>query len=147
MPIKVESTGSHSRKMRFAEIPMLFYLIISESHFGRHKPLLRTFTGTMQLRCCKNPLKLLRNGIFTPLNHFLTVCAVNAQTYWIVTYFYKNNLHRGASSHEMGFCHPCPFIKKLCTKAKIKSDVCVSYSILFYQTANFYQLSDMLKFY
>ena len=42
--IQTEATGSHSRKMHFAEIPVLFYLIIS----GRHKPLLRTFTGTIQ---------------------------------------------------------------------------------------------------
>lgn len=48
MPIQTESTGSHSRKMRFAEIPVLFYLIISGCQSGRHKPLLRTFTGTIQ---------------------------------------------------------------------------------------------------
>ena len=48
MPIQTESTGSHSRKMRFAEIPALFYLIISGCQSGRHKPLLRTFTGTIQ---------------------------------------------------------------------------------------------------
>lgn len=67
MPNQPESTGSHSRKMHYAEIPVLFYLIIPNRHAGRHKPLLRTFTGTMQ-----------------------------------------NCLHRGASSHEMGFCHPLP---------------------------------------
>ena len=32
MPNQTESTGSHSRKMRFAEIPVLFYLIISGCH-------------------------------------------------------------------------------------------------------------------
>ncbi len=48
MPNQTESTGSHSRKMLFAEIPALFYLIISGYHSGRHKPLLRTFTGTVQ---------------------------------------------------------------------------------------------------
>lgn len=48
MPNQTKSTGSHSRKMLFAEIPVLFYLIISGCHSGRHKPLLRTFTGTVQ---------------------------------------------------------------------------------------------------
>ena len=40
MPNQTESTGSHSRKMLFAEIPALFYLIISDCHASRHNPLL-----------------------------------------------------------------------------------------------------------
>ena len=80
MPIQTESTGSHSRKMRFAEIPVLFYLIISGCQSGRHKPLLRTFTGAIQ----------------------------DHQNHKIIL---QGNLYRGASLHEMGFCHPCPSAK------------------------------------
>ena len=98
MPIQTESTGSHSRKMLFAEIPVLFYLIISGCQSGRHKPLLRTFTGTIQDHQNRK---------------------INLQ----------GNLYRGASSHEMGFCHPYPYANTLQIKVKIKSDVCVSYSI------------------
>ena len=47
---------------------------------GRHKPLLRTFTGTIQ----------------DHLNRKINL---------------QGNLYRGASSHEMGFCHPCPSAK------------------------------------
>ena len=35
-----ETAGSHSRKMLLAEIPVLFYLIISDCHASRHNPLL-----------------------------------------------------------------------------------------------------------
>lgn len=102
MPIQTESTGSHSRKMRFAEIPVLFYLIISGCQSGGHKPLLRTFTGTIQ----------------DHQNHKINL---------------QGNLYRGASSHEMGFCHLYPYAKTLRIKAKIKSDVCVSYLVyIFY---------------
>ncbi len=71
--------------MLFAEILVLFYLINSDCHAGRHNPLLHTFTGS---------------------NVSIT----------------------GISSHETGFCHPYP--KTIWIKAKIKSDVCVSYEIV-----------------
>lgn len=49
MPNQTKSTGSHSRKMLFAEIPVPFYLIISDCHASRHNPLLHTFTGNNEI--------------------------------------------------------------------------------------------------
>lgn len=77
--------------MRFAEIPVLFYLIISGCHSGRHKPLLRTFTGTTLTTITANSL------------------IANLQS----------NLQRGTSSHEMGFCHPI-YLLKLTDKGENK---------------------------
>ena len=69
MPNQTESTGSHSRKMLFAEIPVLFYLIISDCHASRHNPLLLktcvfTFTGNNVIHC---RYIFARNGILPPL--------------------------------------------------------------------------------
>ena len=55
MPIQTESAGSHSRKMRFAEIPVLFYLITPGCHSGEQEPLLETFTGPVQTGCTEEP--------------------------------------------------------------------------------------------
>lgn len=66
MPIQTESTGSHSRKMRFAEIPALFYLIISGCHSSRHNPLLFTFTGNNTFHCRH---VFARNGILPLLSN------------------------------------------------------------------------------
>ena len=63
MPNQTESTGSHSRKMLFAEIPVLFYLITSDCHVSRHNPLLHTFTGNNVIHCRHI---FARNGILPP---------------------------------------------------------------------------------
>lgn len=51
-------------KNAFAEIPALFYLIISNSHASRHNPLLHTFTGNNVIHC---RYIFARNGILPPL--------------------------------------------------------------------------------
>ncbi len=70
MPSQTESTGIHSRKMLFAEIPALFYLIISDCHASRHNPLLHTFTGNNVIHC---RYIFARNGILPPLYRHASV--------------------------------------------------------------------------
>ena len=71
---------------------------------------------SLKFRCCFISLPPVANPVGTNL------CLEPSQA--------QCNLHRGASSHEMGSCHPFRFAKALRIKAKIKSDVCVSYSIV-----------------
>lgn len=84
---------------------------------------------SLKFRCCFISL----SPVATPVGTNLCLEPSQAQC----------NQHRGASSHEMGFCHPYPYANTLQIKVKIKSDVCVSYSTFQCSWLRFWSLNKV----